>query len=254
MKSIQTKIFCAALLAALTLTACKSASDAGGAARSSGDGSTAKSVAADTRDPKTVLVDSMKNLQTVESWVADIDNSSDASPTANVKMQVKYAAPDNFQIDTNAAGSNMQIVSVGADTFMQMNGKWQKAPASVNMAQMMGSWREMFSDEKMAAFKNIELAGKETIDGKELSVYTYEIDQQAAMPEAVKKQMGEEMLKKMAEVKSDNRAKIWIDTNRNLPARMELTMKMSQPQAMTQKMAVNYRYDEPVKIEAPKLP
>ena len=253
MKPIQSKIFCAALLAALTITACKSASDAGNSAQSGGSGSTAKS-AVDSADPKTVLVSSMKSLQSVDSWVADIDNSNDSSPMANAKMQVKYSAPDNFQIETETAGNKMQIISVGNETFVQTNGKWQKAPASINMGQMMGSWREMFSDEKMAAFKNIESAGTETIDGRELSVYTYEIDQQAAMPDAVKKQMTEEMLAKMAEVKSENRAKIWIDREKNLPARMEMTMKMSQPREMTQKMAVNYRYDETVKIEAPKLP
>ncbi len=252
MKLIQSKIFCVALLGALTITACKSATDAGNSAQSGG-GSTAKSSVAADADPKTVLINSMKSLQTVDSWVADIDNSSEGLSMGNAKMQVKYAAPDNFQIETETAGNKMQIISVGKDTFMQTGGKWQKAPDSVNMGQMMGSWREMFSDEKMAAFKNIESAGTETINGKELSVYTYEIDQQAAMPDEVKKQMTEEMLAKMAQVKSENRAKIWIDREKNLPARMEMTMKMSQPQQMTQKMAVNYRYDEAVKIEAPNL-
>lgn len=252
MKSTQSKIFCAALLAALTITACKSANDAGRAPQSGG--SSVKSSVAGNADPKTVLVDSMKTLQTVDSWVADVDNSNETMPAANAKMLVKYHAPDNFQIETEAMGNKMQIISVGADTFLQTGGKWQKAPPSVNMGQMMSSWREMFNSEKMAAFKNIQFAGKETINGKELSAYTYEIDQQAAMPDEVKKQMSEEMLKKMAEVKSENKAKIWIDRATNLPARMEMTMNVSQPQPMTQKMLVNYRYDEAVKIEAPKLP
>jgi len=121
------------------------------------------------------------------------------------------------------------------------------------MGQMINGWRDMFSDEKLAAFKNIEFVGSETIDGKELSVYTYEIDQQAAMPDELKKQMTEEMKARLAEMESENKAKIWIDRKSKLPSKMELTLKMSKPQQMTQTMSVNYIYDSEIKIEAPTL-
>ena len=251
MKPMQSKIIYVAFLAFLTLTACKSAAVSENTTQST-NSSTAKTVAADA-DPKTVLVSSMKALQNAPSWVADIDNSNDAAPQAAAKMRVKYAAPDNFQIENDTAGNKMEIISVGKDTFMQMNGKWQKAPASVNMGQMINNFKDAFSPEKMDAFRNIAFAGKETVDGKELSAYTYEIDQQAAMPEELKSKMTDEMRAQMAEVQSENRAKIWIDTEKNLPAKMEMTMKMSKPQQVTSKVSIRYKYDEAVKIEAPKL-
>jgi len=234
------------------MTACKSET-VGENLKESGGNSASKETIADS-DPKTALVGSMKSLQEAESWVADVDTSNDVSPQANVKMQVKYSAPDSFQIETESGANKMKMISVGGDTFIQTNGKWQKTPASVNSGQMMNNWREMFSDRKLAAFKNIEFAGKETIDGKELSVYTYEIDAEAAMPDELKKQMTDEMKTKIAEMRSENKAKIWIDDEKNLPFRMETILKMSKPQEMTQKMSVNYKYDGEVKIEAPKLP
>ena len=147
----------------------------------------------------------------------------------------------------------MQVIAVGGKTYIQMGGKWQEAPASINMAEMINKWKDMFGEDKMDALKNIQSAGKETVDGKELAVYTYEIDQQAAMPEEMKKDMTDEMKKKVAEMKSENKAKIWIDEVKNLPVKMDMTMKMSAPKETTSKVSVNYRYDEDVKIEAPKL-
>jgi len=252
LKIIQSKVFFVAVCAFLAMTACKSET-VNVNPKEFGSNSAAKELTANS-DPKTVLSDSMKSLQEAKSWVADVDTASDVSPQANMKMQVKYSAPDNFQIENEVAGNKMQMISVGGETFLQTNGKWQKAPASVNMGQMINNWKEMFNERKLAAFRNIEFTGKETIDEKELSVYTYEIDSEAAMPDEVKKQMTDEMKAKLAEMQSENKAKIWIDTEKNLPFKMEMTMKMSKPQAMTQKMSVNYKYDQEVEIEAPKLP
>lgn len=253
MKQIPSKIFCvgAVLLAFLALTACQSAAVSETPKESGGGSAPQQNVAAP--DAQTVLVGSMKSLQAAESWVADAVTSNDSAAQANSKILVKYSAPDRFQIETDAAGNKMQIISIGADTFLQMNGKWQKAPASANMGQMLGNLREMFSAEKMRGFRNIQFAGKETVGGKELAVYTYEIDQQAAMPDEMKKNMTDEMKARLAEVEAENTAKIWIDQANNLPTKMEMTMRMTKPQAVTQKMAVNYQYDEAVNIEAPKL-
>lgn len=252
LKQIQSKIFLVAVLVFLTLAACKSET-VGENPKESGGGSTAKQAVAES-DPKAALVSSMKSFQEEKSWVADVNNSNDVALQAAMKMQVKYSAPDDFQIETASGANKLQMISVGGQTFLQTNGKWQKAPPSVNVGQMINNWKEAFSDQKLQAFRNIEFAGKETVDGKELSIYTYEIDQQAAMPDEMKNQMTDEMKAKLAEVQSENKAKIWIDAEKNLPARMEMTMKMTKPQQVTQKMSVNYDYDREVKIEAPKLP
>jgi len=136
---------------------------------------------------------------------------------------------------------------------MQMGGKWQEAPSSLNMAELINKWKGMFGEDKLNAFKNMQSAGKETIDGKELAVYTYEIDQDAAMPDEMKKDMTDEVKKKLAEMKSESKAKVWIDEAKNLPAKMDMTIKMSTPKEVTQNISVNYNYDADVKIEAPKL-
>ena len=255
MKTLQYKILCVAALAFIAMTACKSANISETAKEGGSDsaaGSTAKETSASS-DPKTVLVGSMKGLQDQKSWIAEVDNSNDTTPQSNMKMQIKYSAPDSFQIENNMAGNKMQIIAVGGKTYMQMGDKWQEAPASVNMGQMINNWKDMFSDEKLAAFKNVQFVGKETVDGKELSAYTYEIDQDKAIPEEAKSKMSDDVKAKIAEMQSESKAKVWIDEAKKLPAKMEMTMKMSKPKEMTQKLAVRYIYDQEVKIEAPKL-
>lgn len=255
MKTIQSKFLCVAALAFLAISGCKTAGiseTSGNSAVNSGSVSGAKETTA-SADPKTALISSMKNMQDAKSWIADVEMSGETMPQGNMKMQVKYAAPDSFQIETNMAENKMQIVSVGGKTYMQMGGKWQQAPSSVNMGEMINRWKEMFDSKKMDAFKNIQSAGKETVDGKELAVYTYEIDQQAAMPEEMKKEMSDEVKAKLAEMKSESTAKVWIDEAKNLPAKMDMTMKMSAPKETTQKFSVKYTFDQPVNIEAPSL-
>ena len=253
MKTIQSKFLCVAVLTFLAMTGCKTVGVGEGAANGSGSSTAGSKETAVSTDPKAALLGSMKNMQDAKAWIADVEMAGDSMPQGNVKMQVKYAAPDSFQIETNMQENKMQIVSVGGKTYMQMGGKWQQAPASVNMGEMINKWREMFDSKKTDAFRNIQPAGKETVDGKELAVYTYEIDQQAAMPEEMKKDMTDEMKSKLAEMKSENTAKVWIDEAQNLPAKMDMTMKMSKPKEMTQKISVRYIYDQEVKIEAPKL-
>lgn len=236
------------------MTGCKTA----GVGENSGNSavntaSVSKETTATSSDPKESLVNSMKNMQDAKAWIADVDMSGDSMPQGNMKMQVKYAAPESFQIETNMAENKIQIVSVGGKTYMQMNGRWQEAPSSINMGQMINQWKEMFDAKKVDAFRNVQLAGKETVNGRELAVYTYEIDQQAAIPEEMKKDMNEEAKARLAEMKSENTAKVWIDEAKKLPVKMDMTMKMSKPKEMTQKVSVNYKFDEEVKIEAPKL-
>lgn len=255
MKTLQYKILCVAALAFTAMTACKSAGVGETAKETAGNsaaGSTVKETATNS-DPKAALVGSMKALQNVKSWVAEVDNSNDSAPQADTKMQIKYSTPDSFQIETNAAGNKMQIIAVGGKTYIQTGDKWQEAPSSVNMGQMVNNWKEMFSDEKLAAFKNVQFVGKETIDGKELSAYTYEIDQDKAIPEEAKSKMSDEVKAKIAEMQSENKAKVWIDEAKQLPAKMEMAMKISKPKEMTQKLSIKYIYDQEVKIEAPKV-
>lgn len=255
MKPIQSKILCAAFFAFLAMSGCKTAEVGGNSANSStaNSASGGKESTKTSADPKEAIVGSMKNLQQAKSWVADVNMSGDSMPQGNLKMTIKYAAPDSFQMENNIGETKMQIIAVGGKTYMQMGEKWQEAPASVNMAEMINKWKDMFGEDKMDAFKNIQSAGKETLNGKEMAVYTYEIDQQAAMPEEMKKDMTDEVKKKLAEMKSENKAKVWIDESKNLPVKMEMVMKMSTPKEMTQNVSVDYKYDEEVKIEAPKL-
>lgn len=251
---MKTKILSVAVFAFLSLTACQNHSvneNPTGSSANSATGAKQETVA--DADPKKTLTDSMRNLQQAESWIADVETSNDSMPDANARMNIKYAAPDNFEMNNETGGKKVQIVATGGATYLQMNGEWRKAPDSVNMGQMINNWKEVFSEEKLNAFKNIQFAGRETVNGKELTIYTYEIDQQAAMPEEMKREMNDEQKAKLAEVEAENKAKVWIDEATKLPARMEMTMKMSKPQELTQKIKVNYKYDEAVKIEAPKL-
>ena len=253
MKITPSKFLCVSALSLLAITGCKTvAVNENSAASSVSSTADSKSTAANA-DPKAVLGSAMKNMQTQQSWIADVEMSGDTMPQGSAKMNIKFAAPDSFQMNNEMSGTKMQMIAVGGKTYIQMNDKWQEAPSSVNTAEMINKWRGMFDPEKMDAFKNIQFAGKETIDGKELAVYTYDIDQQAAIPEEMKKDMTVEQKAELAKVQSENKAKLWIDESKNLPAKMDMAMKMSQPQQLSQTISVKYDFDQPVKIEAPKV-
>ncbi len=264
MKTIQSKFICITFLSWLAISGCKIAgtnespanstanSTASSAANSATSNAFSKETAASS-DSKDGLFSSMKNMQNAKFWVADVDVSGDSMPQSNVKMNIKYAAPDSFQMENNMAGNKMQIIAVGGKTYMQIDGKWRQAPSGINMGEMMTKWKDMFDENRFKSFKNVQSAGKETLNGKEMAVYTCEIEQDQAMPEAMKKEMSDEAKARLNEIKAQNSAKIWVDEEKNLPARLEMTVKTTQPKETTGKINVDYKFDEEVKIVAPKL-
>ena len=253
-----TKILCAAVLAFSVLTACKLIAGSSKTAKDP-DGSSATNSAAGFKetaanaDAKTALVSSMKNFQNVKTWIAEVDAFNDAVPSDDAKGQIKYVAPDRFQLESQSANRTMHIIAIGGKFYEQADGKWQEASDSFIAEHFINNFKGMFSDQELATFKNIESAGEATVDGKDLAVYTYEIDRKKEMSEETKKKLSDEAKAKIAELQSENKAKIWIDEGANLPAKMEMTMKMSDPQKTTLKFALRYIYDQEVKIEAPEL-
>ena len=250
---MQSKKLCVAVLGFLAITACRTATVSENSQELTGNSATLAREAAPDSDPKAILTDSMKNLQQTKSWIVDVDTSNDAMPQGDSKMRIKYSAPENFHMENETAGNKMQIIAVGGKTYIEFGGKWKESPSSSYMPQMINNFKEMFDDQKLRAFKNIEFAGKEMINGRELSAYTYEIDQEKAMPDDMKKQTTDEARAEIAEMQAENKAKIWIEAGKNLPARMEMTMKVVKPRQITQKMTIDYTYDQEVKIEAPAL-
>lgn len=256
LKTIKSKFIFIAALSFLMLSGCKMGDTNENAANPAANSATSTSSSgsnetAPSSNPRDALFGALKNMQDEKSWVADVDVSGDSMPQANAKMNIKYAAPDSFQMENDMAGNKMQIIAVGGKTYVQIGGRWQQAPASVNMSEMMTKWKKMFDEDRFKSFKNVQSAGKENLNGKEMAVYTCEIEED--MPAAMKKEMSDDTKAKLDEIKSQNNAKIWIDEEKNLPARLEMTVKTTKPKETTAKINVNYNFDEDVKIEAPKL-
>ena len=258
MKPIQSKFIFIAVLSVLAIGGCKLAGTGENPANSTASSATSTSSSGSkettvSSNPQDALFSSLKNMQNAQSWVADVDISGDSMSHPQGKMNIKYAAPDSFQMENNMAAGKMQIISVGGKTYMQMGGKWQQAPAGINMGEMINKWKDMFNENSFKSLKNVQSAGKETLNGKEMTVYTYEIDQDQAMPEEMKKEMSDDAKAKLDEIKLQNNGKIWIDKEKNMPARLEMTIKTTKPKETTAKINVDYKFDEDVKIEAPKL-
>ncbi len=254
MKIIKSKFMFIAVLSFLAVGGCKLGSTSEVAVNSTTSTSSSSSKeTTSSANPRDVLFGALKNMQNEKPLVADVDISGDSMSHPQGKMNIKYAAPDSFQMENDMAGNKMQIISVGGETYMQMGGKWQQSPSGINMGEMITKWKDMFNENSFKSLKNVKSDGKATLNGKEMTVYTFEIDQDQAMPEAMKKEMSDDTKAKLDEIKSQNNAKIWVDEAKNLPARLEMTVKTTKPKETTAKINVDYKFDEDVKIEAPKL-
>lgn len=214
-------------------------------------GNTGLTTANQLSDPKDVIAGALRNLQTAESWAAEVETLTDAAPQADTKMEIEYAAPDLFHLENNSGGSQFEVIMIGADNYLLNNGKWQKAPAGMNMSQMVNNWKQMYNPENTKAFKDVQFVGEETANGKQTLVYSYRIEPLAGMSDEAKSQMTEAAKTQIADM--NNTAKIWIDHEKRLPVKIEMTTRMTKPKEMTSKLNFDYKFDGKVKIEAPAL-
>lgn len=241
MKLKQHNIFYVIILMVMFVAACKFAGFGGG----SGNGLSS--------DPKEAVIGSLKNLQQVKSWSGNMATETNVTPGVSSKADLQYLAPDKFKMEIDAGGSKMEAILIGSDVYLKLPGKdrWQKSSSNEGMGQMFNNWKDMYNDERIKAFKNVQFVGEDTVNGKKNSVYTYDIDSEAAMKEEDKAKMTDETKKMIAGM--ENKAKIWIDADKNLPSKIEITGKTMQPKEMTNKVIFDYNYDKEVKIEAPQL-
>ena len=119
-----------------------------------------------------------------------------------------------------------EVIAIGNDSYTRANeGKWTKMPAgqSLPVADMRGKMTEA----AVAAMKDFEAAGKESLDGKDTFVYKF------------KSSYGGESTSKM-----------WISADSGLPLKVETEGTYS---GTALQMTITYDYDKEVKIEAPKV-
>lgn len=141
-------------------------------------------------------------------------------------MIMEYVAPDRYRLKD---GKTMDAIVIGKDFYMNINGKWQKAPGG-DMDGKMPTMRDMLTEEGLKSMKDVEYVGEETVDGKTARVYRYKSDKIKDMP-------------------SFN-AKIWIGKDDELPLKIEIDEGEKNE---VKKIVMTYEYDSNIKIEAPAV-
>lgn len=171
-------------------------------------------------DPKDDLLNSTKRLQAYDAWAATLEN--DAMP--DMKTELEYVKPDRYRIKNPVS----EIVVVGSDAYAKEGGGWEKLPEDIG-AQI-NEMKKNFDAEGVDAIKEVKKTGTETIGGREATIYTYSIEEDA---DTVK-----------------NVTRVWIANDNGLPLKIEVeTENAGKKQTVT----TTYNYKKPVKIEAPQV-
>lgn len=243
------KAFWIALLPLFAMMACKTAT----VSETSNNSSVNSVENSSNSEPKNALFSSFKNMENVSSWIADVEMNNDSIPQGGNKLQLKFSKPNNMQMEGTLAGNNVKLISLDGKNYMQLGGKWKELPPSANSNQMTDSFKEMSDIKNQEAFKNVQLVGKETVDGKDLMVYTYEFDKKLADSKEKGNEGKDESKSSLADTEQLIPVKIWIDEKNNLPMRINMTIKSPKSDIADNNLDIKYTYDQEFKIEAPKF-
>jgi hypothetical protein len=171
-------------------------------------------------NPKEDVIKSTVKMQELSSWAAVA--SSETMP--DLTMEMEYSAPDRYHVKREDG----EIIVIGGDTYVKEEDKWEKIPE--NFSEQINAMKKTFTEEGMKAIKDVQMVGKEMVNGKETTAYVYKISGD--------KNMGE------------TTTKAWIGNDTGLPVKIEVESKIGKT---TQKLTTNYIYDKQIKIEAPPI-
>ncbi|MEP6902913.1 MAG: hypothetical protein ABJA66_14260 [Actinomycetota bacterium] len=165
-------------------------------------------------NPKSDVISSTQKLQELEFWSAAI--SSETSPDLNAQME--YIAPDRYHIKK----ANGEVIVIGKDSYENDNGKWKKLDD--NIGEFIKSQTTTGIEEGIKNLKDVQIVGKENINGKEATIYSHNI--------------------------AGVQTKVWIENNSGRQLKNEIEASVS---GQVQKQTTVYDYDKKFKIEAPEI-
>lgn len=166
------------------------------------------------KDPRADIISAAQKRQKMPFWSAKV--LSGESPAAVAEMQ--YIAPDRYYFKT-AAG---EAIIIGNGSYSNEDGTWVKEDEGAG-EEIKEQIRSEIA-ESVENLKDVQIAGKEKLNGKNVTVYFY----------------------KAGNVST----RIWIADDSGLELKNEIELSSG---GMTQKQTTVYDYEKAVKIEAPKV-
>jgi outer membrane lipoprotein-sorting protein len=145
---------------------------------------------------------------------------------ATIETELDFNAPDRIWIKNKMPNMVSEVIAIGTDSYSRLNdGKWTKMPAgqALNINDMRG---KMMNDA-VAAMKDFEAAGKESVNGKDTLVYTFN-----------------------STYGGESNSKIWVSTASGLPLKVDTDGSYGGTKVQ---ISIIYDYDKETKIEAPKV-
>jgi hypothetical protein len=176
----------------------------------------------ESTDPKTAVTAANKKLMDAKFYhsVTTSKNS-----TAIIETELDFVSPDKVWIKNKLPTMLSEVIAVGNDSYSKLNdGKWTKMAAGqgINIGEIRGKMTE----ESVAAMKDFESAGKESINGKDALVYKF------------KSTFG-----------GESSSKMWISADSGLPLKVETDGTFGGTKLQ---MTIIYDFDKEAKIEIPK--
>ncbi|MBS1795062.1 MAG: hypothetical protein JSS81_14480 [Acidobacteria bacterium] len=165
-------------------------------------------------NPRDDLVSAAQKRQKVPFWSAKI--TSETTPGIDAEMQ--YVAPNRFHIK-KAEG---ELIVIGNDAYSFENGKWQKS-GETNADDILSQTKAGI-EEGVRNLKDIKIARREKINGRDAAVYEYGA--------------------------GGVTTRVWIAVDSGLELKNEVETTIAGKPA---KQTTVYDYDRKVTIEAPKI-
>ena len=207
------------LLVIVVVLGCKlpSSLTSGGSSKGSSTGT-----ATGGSDPKQDVVEASKKFIALPYFSADMEGMGQTE----MKSRVEYAAPDRFHIKYQGTGpgAGMEMIYIGKQSYMNMNGKWSKMP---NSNTSIPNLRDSFTEEGLKTLTDVKFEGTDSVDGESALAYSY---------------------KNVTPVGNyPFTSKIWISEETGLPKKIYVEYTNGTLKNMT----VTYDTETPVTIEPP---
>jgi hypothetical protein len=118
-------------------------------------------------DPRADVVAASKKFLELPYFTANMEGTGQTA----IKSQVAYAAPDRYHVKyLGGTGAGMEMIWIGKDSYMNMNGKWSKMPAS---NASVPNLRDSFTEEGLKTLTDVKFEGEDKVDGKPALAYSY---------------------------------------------------------------------------------
>ncbi len=172
-------------------------------------------------DPKADVMAASKKFIDLPFFTARMEGFGQTE----IKSQVEYFAPDRYHVKyLGGTGAGMEMIWIGTESYMNLNGKWTKMPATNTSIPTL---RDSFTEEGLKTLTDVKFEGEETVDGKPALAYSYgNVTPAGNYPFT---------------------SKIWIGQDTGLP----MKIYVEYTNGTLKNMTVNYDVESKVTIEPP---